>query len=215
MTTKPILQPGQTGQIVDVEVVKVSEDMGTKNLEEDIRVKTQNVAYRYSETGPEKTLKVQVTRYQGANPGMALLVSTGSSSLHALVTVVDNTTGAKSSPAKVWAQNFRTGGILGAIAASLVDPVEDEQRLATQLAENIVKKVYGDEAAKRAVGRTPTKTATADYPISYAEESKRIECKSIRIQNAQDVEEASETGEAPFGLRTVPDYCARFPAETS
>ena len=214
VATKPIFKLGQTGQIVDVEVAKASAGMGTRNLAEDIRVKTQNEAYRYSETGPEKTLKVEVIRFQAPSAGAALFVSTGSSSIHAAVTVIDKETGAKSPPVEVWAQNFRTGGIIGALAASMVDPIEDERRLATQLAEKIVLQVYGDEAAKRVENRTPTRQAEPDYPVSYAEESKRLECRDIRIQNTMDDETANEQGQEPTP-RTLPDYCGRFPAETS
>lgn len=214
VTTKPIFEPGQTGQVVQVEVTKAGAAMGTQNLAEDVRVKTLNAAYRYSETGPEKTLKVEVTGFQAPSAGAALFVSTGSSSIRASVTMIDNETGATAPPVLVFAQNFRTGGILGAIAASMVDPIEDERRLVTQLSERILKRVYGDEAAKRAENQTATRQAKANYPVSYADESKRLECRNIRIQNELDKDTAEEEGQDAM-LRPLPGYCDRFPAETS
>lgn len=214
VTTKPIFQPGQTGQIVEVHVTRAGEQMGTLNLTEDVRVKTLNEAYKYSETGPEKRLEVSVIGFQAPSAGAALFISTGSSSIQASVTVIDKETGAKSPYVSVFAQNFRTGGILGAIAAAMVDPIEDERRLATQLSQKILKRVYGEEAAKLAAVRTPKQQSVANYPVSYAEESKRLECRNIRIQNELDKQTADEEGQDPL-LRTLPNYCDRFPAETS
>lgn len=208
------MQPGSAGQIVEVQVSKASEQMGTKNLVEDIRVKTQDAAYRFSETGPEKVLKVEVTRYQSPNAGMAFFVSTGSSMVAADVTLIDKASGKASEKKSVFAQNFRPGGIIGAIAAASTDPISDERSLTSQLAENILKQVYGDDAAKKAVGREPSQKAVANYPVSYQEERQRFDCAEIRMVNETAKSEAEVQDQEPV-LRKVPDYCDKYPPKTS
>lgn len=79
---KPILLPGETVQIMKVHVTKAKQSFGSQNLEEDVRVKTQNAAHRASETGVEKELDVTITSYLGPSPGRAFLVG-GSTSFKA------------------------------------------------------------------------------------------------------------------------------------
>jgi len=209
--TTPLLEKGQTGQIVEVNVTRADERMGTRNLVEDVRVKTQNAAYRYSESGPEKILNIQIVHAQMPNPGMAIFVTTGSSSPGADVTLTNVATQTALEPKRVFVQNFRPGGLIGAIAAASVDAVDDERALASQLAENILRQVYGDKHADSVEGRVPTKTATANYPVSYAEEKDRMKC--LRLMHEYETAKLEAKNEDRYQdgpIKPVPARCAKY-----
>jgi len=210
-TTKPILPPGERAQIVDVRVTKADARMGTRNLEEDIRVKTQNAAYRMSETGPKKTLAVSIVRYESADPGRAIIVSTGSSLVTAEIILTDNATGVSSKKEEVIAFNSRPGGIIGAIAASTVDPISDEKLLGTKLAENIMKQVYGEEAFKKDGTSSQSKFAAANYPVTYEEEARRLKCLNLESLNEREKERAEDQDEGlDPDLLPIPEHCAPY-----
>lgn len=209
--TTPIIPAGEQGQIVDVKVTKTQAQMGTRNLEEDVRVKTQNAAYRFSEVGPELYLDVKIIGFQGPSAAMAFFISTGTSSIIAEVAVTNLETDKTYEPKTVLAANPRMGGIIGAIQAGTTDPIADERSLTSKLAEAIMKQVYGDEAVKRAATRTASRRTTANYPVSYEEESQRYECARIRVENERAVNEAEAEHEDPR-LKELPSYCDAHPA---
>lgn len=212
--TTPILPKGEQGQIVDVTVTRANEGMGTANLVEDIRVKTQNEAYRVAETGPAKTLQVHVVGFQGPSAGLALFISTASSSIVADITLTDVETGKSFESKRVFAQNFRTGGLIGALSAALTDPVNDERSLVDQLSVAIVRQVYGSEFLKSVENRKASKETTANYPVSYESERQRIKCRDIITSNELERENAELDNQEPL-LRTVPAYCAQYEDKTS
>lgn len=186
---------------------------GTQNLVEDIRVKTQNAAYRVSESGQETVLIVRIQGFQSADPGMALFISSGSSGIQAEILLTDAATGTSSKPETVGAANARLGGIIGAIQASTVDPIEDERSLTTQLAENIMIQVYGKEVVERTQGRSSEKRATANYPVTYQAEAERLKCRRVEIENDMEKDRAEEQQEDPL-LRKMPDFCSKYPKES-
>lgn len=206
----PILKKDEGAQIVDVNVTKTKSDMGTANLEEAVRYRTQNAAYRYSEQGAEKTLDVEITSMIIPGAAYSLLLS-GNSFIVANVTLRDKTTGQAKEPFRADAVIAGMGGLIGAAVAGSRNPVEYEQRLTRMLAENIMKRIYGSERAELAATNKPTKRATPNYPIDYAAESKKFECRMIRAQIAAEKEEAEErqnTGETGVGPQTkLPEDC--------
>ena len=186
---------------------------GTQNLAEDIRFKTQNAAYRVSESGASKILIVRLQGYQSSDPAMALFLTSASSGIQTEILLTDPTTGVSSKPEKVGAVNARLGGIIGAIHAATVDPIEDERSLTTQLAEKIMLQVYGKETIERTKARVPDKRATANYPVSYQAEAERLKCRRIEIQNESEKDCAEEQEEDPL-LTKVPEFCSKYPKES-
>lgn len=209
----PLLAPNEAAQITEVRVEKQIPRGGTQNLVEDIRVKTLNAAYQVSESGPKKVLIVRVQGFQSADPGMALFISSGSSGIQTEILLTDPTTGVSSKPEKVFAQNARLGGIIGAIHASTVDPIQDERSLKTQLANKIMVQIYGKEAVDRTASRTPQKKATANYPVSYQAEAERLKCRRVEAQNELEKDRAEEQQEDPL-LTKMPEYCSKYPKES-
>lgn len=207
--TKPILQPDEMVQITEVRVTKLNKAFGSENLEEDVRVKTQNTAYRVSETGTEKALKVAIGGYSGPSPARALFVG-GSTFIQASIQLVDLDSDAMTKPESVSAGIYRQGGLLGAAAAAAINPYEEEKSLASLLAEQIIRKIYGDLAMQRTQTRTATKSATANYPISYEAGSQRFKCRRIEAENDVEREHAEEKGDEPY-LKRVPAYCSKYP----
>ena len=174
-----LLKKGEMAQIVDVTVTKAQPDMGTENLIEEVRYKVQNAAYRFSEQGPEHTLEVHITGFDAASAIKALLVS-GHSLITAKVNLVNKATGEAREPFETWGNIARLGGIIGAIQSESVNPIDEEQALATDLAQSIMGRIYGGDWAERVVSRKPTKQASPNYPISYADARKKFICAKTR-----------------------------------
>lgn len=209
--TTPILKPNEVVQITSVTVTKQSEAMGTENLAEDIRVKTQNAAYKVSESGAERSLSITVVGYAGPSPGRALLVG-GSTSVNAAIQLTDLDTGAKTKPEAVTGFIYRQGGLLGAAAAGAINPYKEEQLLASKLSEAIVRKIYGDKAVDAARSRNATKSAKGVYAYSYQAKVQEFECRQIAARNQSVREDAEETGDEPW-LERVPAYCPKEESE--
>ena len=205
----PVLKKDEVVQIVDVKVTKANPRMGTANFAEAIRYKTLNAAYRFSEQGTEATLDVQVTGLETANAVKAFLIG-GNSSISAKVALTEKATGKQWEPVDVYAIIPRFGGVLGALQSAGVNPIEEEQTLTSKLAEQIMKRIYGEEWANRVASRTPSKRAVANYPMSYAEASKKFECDAIRSQIEADEIVAKERGnqvDLPSSTLTLPSDC--------
>jgi len=192
---EPVLSAAESGRIVAVEVTRADPSMGSRNLAEDVRVKTLNAAYRFAETGPEKMLKVAIVGFRLPSESHALLLdaSVGQSAIAAEAMLIDAATGAAARSFRVQAAHAGVGGLVGLIAARNFDPIEDERALASELAQAIMVKIYGAERAEQAAGRAPSQEAIARYPASYAEEADRIACERMRAR-----------GDEP------PAGCARF-----
>lgn len=202
--TDPILKKGEAAQIVDVNVTTVKGLGGTVNLPEAVRYKTQNAAYRYSEIGPEKILNVHITGVKIAN--LADTFMTGPhSAISAHVSLLDKVSGTNIRRFPSVAIIPR-GGILGAIAAAGVDVVQEEQRLSGMLAENVMKRIYGEEHADSVYGHQSTKRVLPNYPVSYGEALKQLECKQIREVNELEKQEAAEKDLEP-NPKTLPSHC--------
>jgi hypothetical protein len=105
------------------------------------------------------------------------------------------------------------GGIIGAIQASAVDPIQDERSLASQLANNIMVQVYGKKTVDSSKARSQQKFATANYPVTYESEAQRLKCGRIRTQNELETEQAVEQDEEPL-LTKLPEFCSKYPAES-
>lgn len=72
-----------------------------------------------------------------------------------------------------------------------------------------MRKVYGDKVYEQTTTRIASKTATANYPISYQDESRRFECRNIAASNKLEREEAEERESEPY-LRPIPSYCSEY-----
>jgi hypothetical protein len=205
----PVLNEGEKAQVVEV-VVRGAEDLsGTANLLEDIRYKTQNAAYRYSEEGREKILELDVQIVRISSPGAAFLV-TGNSSAYAKASLIDKPSGKLDKAFVTDSIILRMSGIIGAIAAASVDPIEEEQKLASLLADNTMKLIYGEEYAKQVAERVPSREAEPNYPMSYDDARKKLRCEAIERQNAQaDSGVHAKDGDPPI-LEELPDYCSAY-----
>lgn len=209
----PVLKKGQTAQIVEVKVTAAKGISGTANLPEAVRYKTQNNAYRFSESGPEKVLNLHVTGVRISNPGAALLIG-GESVISAEATLVDKSSGVAGKPFPSLAIIPRLGGIIGAIAAAGVDVIQEEQRLSGMLAEDVLMRIYGEEYAASVARRIPSKQVTPNYPISYEKARKQIECENIRSDNEIAKADAAAQEEEPT-LTKVPGFCQDFSKSSS
>lgn len=205
----PVLKEGETAQIVKVIVTTDKEISGTANLPEAIRYKTQNAAYRFSERGAEKILKLHINGVQISNPGMALMVG-GSSSISGKASLIDKISGKTDKDFDAVAIIPRLGGIIGAIAAADVDEVQEEQRLAGMLAEDVLMRIYGKEYAESVATRQPTKQITPNYPMSYNDARKKVKCEAIQYRNDEVKRKSQETGEESDVLEDLPQYCVAF-----
>jgi hypothetical protein len=209
----PVLKDGETAQIVEVTVTNGGAGSGTANLVEAVRYKTQDAAYRFSEEGPEATLDVTINSLTLANPVRALLIG-GNSFIEATATLTDKSTGQSREPVEAFATIPRLGGIIGAFQSAGVNPIEEEQTLTSKLAEDIMRRIYGEDWAKRVANRTARKRATPNFPMSYAEASKKFECDQARkqIELEKQEEEAragSSTSRGSVGgpPTTLPAHC--------
>jgi hypothetical protein len=144
---------------------------------------------------------------------MALFISSESSGIQTEILLIDPATGVSSKPEKVLAQNARLGGIISAIQASTVDPIQDERSFTTQLANKIMVQIYGREAVDRTASKEPQKQATADYPVSYQAEAERLKCRRIETQNEMEKDLAKEQQEDPL-MTKMPDFCSKYPKES-
>lgn len=175
----PVPKEYEKVQIVEVTVTKADGIGGTANLAEAVRYKTQDAAYRFSEEGPETTLKIHITRYSPAEASQAIL-SGGETTILADVILTDKATGASREPFGAYAILRRQGGIVGAIQLASVNPIDEEQTITGRLAQAIMERIFGKDAAREAASRTPAKRAVANYPVSYAEASRKYTCDRIR-----------------------------------
>ena len=206
----PKLQDKNAGQIVDVTVTQPASRLATRNLAEDVRVKVLNAAYRFSETGPSKALKVEIVQVRTASSDDTLLVSVGPNGMVAEVTMTDLATGASFRLPSVVARSYRSGGLIGAISTTDADPVAVEQQLASELAEAILRRVYGDAHADSVAGRAPSKTATANYPASYASERERLQCERLRHEREAAKLDAAIRNWVVGADDGTPAYCAKY-----
>ncbi len=202
----PILKPGETAQIVGVTVTKGVPNLGTENLVEAVRYKTQNAAFRFSEQGPEKTLKLDITGMAISSPGRALLVD-GSSVITANVTLIDKASGMTGEPFVTMARIPRLSGIIGALAATNVDPIQEEQHLSGMLAEEVMKRIYGADYAETVASRISAKSVSPKYPMSYEKARRKLKCDQIRRDIENEKLEAEERGEPPDELMKLPADC--------
>jgi len=207
--TTPVLEKGETAQIVGVTVTAEKGVGGTLNLPEAVRYKTQNAAYRFAETGSEKMLNLHLVNVQITSPGAALWVG-GSSVLGAKASLVNKATGQEEKQFETVAVIPRLGGVIGAISSANVDPVQEEQRLAGMLAEDAMMRIYGKEYAETVAERTPLKQDTPTYPISYDDARKQIKCEQISAQNELEREDARDKDDAPENIEELPAYCTGF-----
>lgn len=168
-----------------VEVVRAKENLGTVNLPEDVRVKTLRTAYRYSETGTEKVLKITLTEFHLKNPVASFLVG-DNNRLSARTEVVDKASGqVEATFQSVVTSKSLLNGISGVVISAAQNPIEVEQQLASELAEEVLERMYGGDMAKQARERTSARTVVANYPRSY--DDLRVEYRCRMIADTQNI----------------------------
>lgn len=203
---KGLLDPAEPFQVTKVQVTMADGKVGTVNLREDVRVKTLREAYRYSETGQPKTLRVRVENLHIKHPLTSVLVG-DSNRMTASAEIIDN--GSGESQGKVTAVVIDSGhvqGVTGALLAAVDNPVEVEQRLATIMAARLLEEVYGSTYAKQVKGRTASRRVAARYPASYAKLKQDLECE-VKLKQQRRVKKAPTGNIADAEEVYVPDYC--------
>ncbi len=178
--TKGLLDANEPIQITSVKVSTPAPKPATVNLPEDVRYKTLQEAYRYSETGSKMKLNVTIDRLHIKNPVMAWLAG-DNNHMVATAVLIDGATGERRGAFKATAvDSGYLQGVGGAIVAAIDNPVDVEQRLATELASKILEQVYGSEYARGVKNRQPSKRATPRYPTAYAQLKRDRECELKR-----------------------------------
>lgn len=208
----PILKQGDGQiQIVEVQVATHERFRGTVNFAEEVRYQTQNAAYRFSEEGSEKILKVLIRILKIADPGKALLAS-GSSTIRVTARLVDKKTGRMEKRYKARARVFRFSGVVGAVwvVAEGVNHVRDEKRLAIRLANRLMTRIYGQEYGALVKERVPTKRVEPNYPMSWEEAGRKFNCEEIRANNKISKQEAEQNDQDEFAPQALPDYCGKY-----
>lgn len=203
--TKGLLDAGgEPFQISSVEVSRPAPRPATVNLPEDLRYKTQQQAYRYSETGARKILKVDIQRLHIKNPVMSWLAG-DANHMAATAQVIDAASGRSEGTFTAAAvDSGYVQGIGGAVLAAIDNPVDVEQRLATQLAEKLVEQVYGSAYGRTVKNRVASKTAAPRYPKSYQQLKRDRECRLKR-----ELKKRQENKQDDIGQRNIkiPAYC--------
>lgn len=202
--TKGLLEGADPFQITKVEVSRPAPKPATANLAEDLRYKTQNEAYRFSETGAKKILKVKIERLHIKNPIAAWLVG-DSNNMAASAQVIDAATGR--SEGTFNANVVDSGalqGIGGAVLAAIDNPVDVEQRLATQLAKRLLEQVYGSAYAGTVKNRVASRKSSPRYPKSYAQLKRDRECELKRNLKKQQKNKQADRGQRDI---VIPAYC--------
>jgi len=201
-------------QIVEVQVEVHNRYEGTLNLLEEVRHRTQNVAYRMSEEGTEKKLRILLRILKVSSSNRALMTS-GSSSLRVTAMLIDKKTNMVEKRFKARSRIFRLAGIVGAIAigASDISHVREEKRLAELLAKRLMTTIYGKDHWTSAKDRQPTRTATANYPMTWEDAFAKYQCDQHRSGGFWAATPTNEE-EAAAGTaeREVPLSCSKYPA---
>ncbi|MGO1119777.1 hypothetical protein ACTL6U_13770 [Rhodovibrionaceae bacterium A322] len=197
-------------QITQVSVSKVDGVKGSPLLEEAVRYRSQNIAYKVSESGKAYHLDIELLRFFLHDPANAFFGSQGSY-LTARVEIIDPETEKTVTAFDEVASIHHGGGIIGAIASSTIDDIEEEQNLANQLAVRLMNEIYGPAAMAAAAKRTPTRTESPNYPISIEEARQHVECKN-EIKDRQ-LETAAFAG-AKKRIKPLPQACLDLGYET-
>ena len=201
--TKGLLEGNEQIQITSVRVSKPAPKPATVNLPEELRYKTLQEAYRFSESGAKMTLNVTIDRLHIKNPVMAWLAGDNNPMI-ASAELVDPATGQRVGAFKAtMVDSGYLQGVGGAIVAAIDNPVDVEQRLATGLAAKLMEEVYGSEYARGVKNRVPSKTATPRYPTAYAQLKRDRECELKR-----ELKKRQETSHEDIGQQNVrvPEY---------
>ncbi|MGO1119778.1 hypothetical protein ACTL6U_13775 [Rhodovibrionaceae bacterium A322] len=207
VTTKGAMNGTGPLQITKVTVKKAPGTEGSLRVEEEIRIQTQNRAYRLSDSGKEYHLDMEVLGITIHNPGRALLISSGSFA-SARVEVIDPENGKTVTAFDSIGVIPRTGGIIGALATADLDPIVEERLLATKLAESTMIELYGSEYVKQNSWRSQGKVAKANYPVTVEEAKLHLECKNLVISKApENASDREGTGYDTGKVEKLPDNC--------
>lgn len=201
-------------QIVEVEVEAHDRYEGTLNLLEEVRHRTQNAAYRMSEEGAEKKLRILLRILKVSSSGRAIMTS-GSSSLRVTAMLIDKKTNMVEKRFKARSRIFRLGGVGGAIVIGALDlsHVREEKSLAELLAKRLMTTIYGKDQWISTKDRQPTRTATADYPMTWEDAFTRYECDQHRSGgNWAATPSNAEEAAAGTSEREIPPSCSKYPA---
>lgn len=177
VSAKGLLDDPLSTQIVAVQVTKAQPDMGSVNLAEDLRAKTLNAAYRFSETGSPKQLNLHITQISFKDPLQSLLVGS-TDMMQVKVEMVDPASGSVDQQFdNVVIANGEVNGMLGAVVSIVSNPLEQEQVLATLTANSILTRIYGRDHAAKVAKRTPSRMETPNYPANYDDLKKERACR--------------------------------------
>lgn len=201
--TATLMKGSEPFHVSRVNVTRASNEVGTVNLAEDVRVKVMRRVPAFASGGRGKTVDVQLTSMNLKNPIQSLLIG-DSNRLVATVTVTDDATRAKDiSFGAMAVDDAALQGISGAVLSATDDPIEIEQRLADRLADSVLTQIYGSEVAQGALKRSHDLAVRANYPANYDELRRQQRCKTYA--------NASQT--AAFPKDTTPNVTFTTPAE--
>lgn len=175
--TPGLLEEKEEAYITSVIVTKTRPGLGSVNMAEDVRVKILQQTRRFSPGGRPKTLKVVLTHFR-AKDGITGLLISDVSFLTAVATLIDNQTNKVDASFEVGAQDHARagGGLIGLIATNFDSPIWVEQRLASDLAEKTIVKIYGSDRLKKTPA--PGAIPPANYPARYGDLVKKHKCDS-------------------------------------
>ncbi|MBT5049229.1 MAG: hypothetical protein HOM58_12085 [Rhodospirillaceae bacterium] len=208
----PVLkQDDEQIQIVEVQVTTHKRFKGTVNMAEAVRYQTQNAAYRFSQEGSEKILKVLLRILKISDAGTAFMWS-GSSSIRVTARLVDKKTGKIEKKYKARARVFRLAGVVGAVwvIAEGVSHVRDEKRLARLLSNRLMTRIYGQEYGARVKDRVPTREVKPIYPMSWEDAGKKFQCEQIEAEIKEPPQEVNASEYQPFTPQELPAYCSKY-----
>lgn len=190
VSTKGLIDDPSSIQIVAVEVTKARPDMGSINLSEDLRVKTLNVAHRFSESGSPRLLRIHITHLSFKDPIKSLVVG-DFDRMVAGVDLVDPASGMVEQRFEtIVIANGDVNGVIGAVVSAINNPVDQEQVLAKLAARSILTRIYGGEHAHKVQNRAASRIEVANYPARYDDLKRAHYCRleALRAENAARTE---------------------------
>lgn len=162
-------------QIVDVQMESHSRFVATANLPEEIRYRLQNAAYKFSEKGAQKTLKillktVSIPKY---DPGRT---TRGDGNIRVTATLIDNYSRMSEKKIKFKSRLYRKAGSAAATTPeeAVKYRIEDEKTLARLLADQLMTKIYGKDHAASVKTRQPGQKTQPSHPMSWEDAGRQF-----------------------------------------
>lgn len=163
-------------QIVNVQMESHTRFKATANLPEEIRYLMQNAAYKFSEKGARKTLKIllKTLSIPKFNSGRN---TRGDSNIRVTATLIDNYSRMSEKKIKFKSRLYRKTGSAAATTPeeAVKYRIEDEKILARLLADQLMTKIYGKDHAASVKTRQPGQKIQPSYPMSWEDAGQQFQ----------------------------------------